>query len=353
MYKKILIISISGIGDSLLFSPALKLLENSFPEAEFHVLVMFKSVANYFSRFSAIKKIHYYDFANGSILKGLRYIWNLRREKYDMVINGYPSNRAEYNIVAKILGKSQAGHKYLHFNIGNLFFLNKIIVKENKERHPVLENIAIAKAIGADGPVSEKLLFPLLDTELKESVKWINTHELKGRKLIGFHAGSGILKNHINKRWPKEKFIELGKSLRDKHNLAILVFGGLVDKDVIKDISSQIGASSFQVIDTSLGVSAALISKCSLFVSNDTALMHIAAALQVPCVAIFGPTDIQKGRPYNSPHIIASKYLSCSPCFYYSPKPLQCKWKTFECLRDLDEKNVEECCNDLIKNASK
>ena len=102
---KVLIFSLPGVGDSILFGPALKLLHQNFPDTEFHTLVMFKSVVDFFKRFPEIKTIHYWDFVHHSKMESIKYLLNLRKEKFDLVINAYPANRPEYNLTAKILGK--------------------------------------------------------------------------------------------------------------------------------------------------------------------------------------------------------------------------------------------------------
>jgi heptosyltransferase-2 len=348
MYHKILLISLAGIGDSMLFGPALKLLAKNFPDAEIHSMVMFKSGIDYFSRFGEIKKIHYSDFLHNSAIEKLKFLWKLRKEKFDLIINTYPSNRAGYNAVAKFLCFRTAGHRYLNYNSKNLYFLNSIVVQEQLNRHPVEENIALVRAMGAEGEAEKRLLFPILADETTEAEKWMRIHNLQGKVLIGFHPGSSTFKNHIHKRWSADKFGQLGKYLTEKYHAKILVFGGPEESMLMESITKIIGEKALAVTGTKLGVTSAILKTCRLMVSNDTSLMHIAAALRVTTVAIFGPTDVRKGRPFHAPHVIASTYLTCSPCFYYSAKPLHCKWKTFECLRDLGVEEVAEKCVEML-----
>jgi len=351
-YQKVLIFSLAGIGDSILFSPALKLFHENFPQTEIHVLVMFKGVIDYFKRFPEVQVVHYWDFFSQSKLKSIQYLLRLRKQQYDLVINAYPSNRAEYNMVAKILGKRQAGHRYQHYNWGNFYFLNQTLVQEDLHRHPADENIELVKALGAQGEPTRRLSFPLIAEERQMAQTWIRDKKLNQLCMVGFHAGSSTTKNHINKRWAPEMFAELGRMLHKQHSASLLIFGGPEEKDLMDQLQRTIGPAAVSVLGTKLGESAALIEQCHLFVSNDTSLMHISAAFQVPCVVIFGPTDVRKGRPYHSPHIIASKFLSCSPCFHYSPTPISCKWGTFECVKDLTVSEVARCCEEFLEKIS-
>ena len=350
--QKVLILSLSGIGDSILFSPALKLLHGSFPQWEIQVLVMFESAVDYYGRFPEISRIHCFDFVKQPKWKGIRFLTELRKEHFDLIINAYPANRTEYNLVGRFLGRRMAGHGYGHYNPANLQFLNHIRVQEEESRHPADENIALVRALGAAGQASSQLLFPLSGAERQKAGEWLQSRGLEHKVLIGIHPGSSTLKNHINKRWPAKRFSDLACRLRDRFNAEILIFGGPEEAAVMSEVASTMGQGGRLVTETSLGETAALIGRCRLFVSNDTALMHIAAALQIPCVPVFGPTDLRKGRPYHSPHAIALRFLSCSPCFYYSPRPLHCQFGTFECLRELPVEDVERCCQDLLESTA-
>ncbi len=70
--------------------------------------------------------------------------------------------------------------------------------------------------------------------------------------------------------------------------------------------------------------SLALMKQCGLFVSNDSALMHLAAGLAIPQVAIFAYTNYNELYPWHNRHIIVRTELDCSPCFFNSPKPVNC-----------------------------
>ena len=120
--KKILIIALSGLGDALMFTPALKLLRKNLPDAQIDALVMFKGVKDIYERNSNINNIHYYNFIDEGILASLNYLLKLRK-KYDYSINVYPSNRKEYNIFNFIVGANKrTGVKYLRKDFLNLGF---------------------------------------------------------------------------------------------------------------------------------------------------------------------------------------------------------------------------------------
>lgn len=348
-YRKILIFSIAGVGDSILFSPALQLLLKSFPDTEFHVLVMNRSAADYYRRFKGIERIHSWDFMNKPKLKSIGFILKLRKERFDLVVNTYPSNRAEYNIVAKMLGPKQIGHKYLRFNTFNFYFLNNILVREGLKDHAAEENIKLVRALGAAGTAEKKLLFPLDPTEIAAADEWVHKHQLAGTPVAGIHPGCNTFKNHGNRRWAPEKYGALSRALFEKHQLRTIVFGGPDEAELADTVCTSAGGAAVPVTGVKFGVAAALIQKCRLFVSNDSGLMHTAAAMQTPGVAIFGPTNPDFVHPYGSRHCIASLNPECGPCFFYSPVSLKCIKKTFECIRDMRVEYVMECCEKMLR----
>ena len=89
---KILIIALSGIGDALIFTPALKLIRKAMPDAKIDVLTMINGVKDIYSRNPNINKIIYFNFLKEGFLKSLNFLFKFRG-RYDASINVYPSNR--------------------------------------------------------------------------------------------------------------------------------------------------------------------------------------------------------------------------------------------------------------------
>ncbi len=134
---KILILALSGIGDALMFTPALKLLRQSLPTAQIDALVMFKGTKEIYKSNPNLNNVIHFDFLKEGTLNSLSFVLGLRK-KYDVSINVYPSNRKEYNIINFLLGaKKRAGVEYLRMNNQNFGWLNNITVLENDETHNV------------------------------------------------------------------------------------------------------------------------------------------------------------------------------------------------------------------------
>jgi len=131
----------------------------------------------------------------------------------------------------------------------------------------------------------------------------------------------------------------------------IFLFGGKEEGRLNKEIAKTIGKHATIVQRSSILETAALIEKMSLFISNDSGLMHIAVSVGVPTVAIFGPTDATRTAPYGSQHRVLRQDLKCSPCW-----PLKkvgqrdkCPYDKPVCLTEMSVSTVFQAVSEMIK----
>lgn len=348
---KILINALSGNGDALMFSPSLRLLKEKIPSAEIDMLVMFKSVKEMYEHNPFLNKIYHINFLKQSKLKSIQELSSLRKNNYDVSINVYPSNRTEYNVVNYFLGaKKRLGHNYTHSDFFRFEILNNVTSDEVPNRHNVLQNFDLVKSLTEMNEKEVKgLEIFLSEDDKKKSEEWIKENDLQNKLLIGFHAGSAVLKNHINKRWDKEKFAALGNLLREKYDAKILLFGNEFDLNL--EIDEMLGGQGILASTSNYMDSMARMRFCNLFVSNDSAFLHSSAAFKIPTVGIFGYTNAQELFPWGTKHLMVRIELDCSPCFYNSPKPVECLWTgkdEFKCMKLITVEDVFEACEILL-----
>lgn len=354
---KILILALSGIGDALMFTPALRLLKQEFPQSEIDVMVMFGGAKELFINNPNVSNVIHFNFLKKGAIKSLRFVLSLRG-KYDVTINVYPSNRKEYNLISFLIGaRKRVAARYLRMNAENLGWLNNLTVEENDFTHNVQTNIRmveklIGKEINTKSYNDLKLQIFFSDDDLAFAQNYLNEKNISENDfVIGFHPGCATLKNHIKRRWEPEKFSLLATKLVEKYSAKILIFGGPEESDLRKEVRKNIVSENVVVVETeTLLQSSAVMKRCNLFITNDSALMHIAAALQLPVVAIIGPTNINYIHPWNTKYKIASLNLECAPCFFYSPKPLTCKRDDvkFKCIKELSVENVYDKVTGMI-----
>ncbi|MFO7525672.1 MAG: glycosyltransferase family 9 protein [Ignavibacteriaceae bacterium] len=348
---KILILALSGIGDALMFTPGLRLLRKARPKAQIHALVMFPGVKDIYSSNPDLDKIIFYNFLQNGALKSFKFVMSLRG-RYDLSINVYPSNRKEYNIISFLLGaKKRAAVEYLRANKQNLGWLNNITIKEDDALHNVNENInLVRKTLNLDNVEEPKLQLDISGENRAFAEQFLKSISIiESELVIGFHPGCATLKNQIKRRWEPEKFAELGRKLIEKNSATILLFGGPEEEELKEKISNQIKSEKVFIVKTpDLMKSAAIIKRCNAFVTNDSSLMHIASALGLKVIAIIGPTNTNYIHPWKTEHKIVSLNLECSPCFFYSPRPLTCSRTDvkFKCIKEL---SVDMVYNSTIK----
>jgi heptosyltransferase-2 len=349
---RILINALSGIGDAVMFSPALKVLRDYLPGSRIEMMVMFKAVKEIYDRNPAVNKVHFIDFLNQSAFKSFKDVISFRKFRYDASINVYPSNRREYNIINFLIGAElKIGTRYLNYSFSNFHFLNNRLAKEVKNKHNVLENYELVKFIVPNSNENDLGDYDIYlnDGDREFANNYIQSNNLSKTFLVGFHAGSATFKRHINKRWSADKFAGLAHRLNKQYGAKILLFG--TEKDVNEYIFNQCRDIALIPEESSIMESVALMKKCSLFVANDAALMHIASALQIPTAAIFAYTNYNELRPWKSKHIIVRKELPCSPCFFNSPRPVKCIYSgedEFKCIKTISVDEVFEACKELL-----
>jgi heptosyltransferase-2 len=317
-------------------------LKREQPEAEIDALVMFGGVNDIYKRTGLFSKIHHFDFLEKGAVKSLRFVLSLRK-KYDVSISVYPANRREYNIINFLIGaKKRCGVDYKRMNRVNFGFLNNVTVPEYDDRHNAQTNIALVeKLLGKELEAEPGYLFPLLPEDMAFANEFISM--LPEGIIIGFHPGCATLKNHIKRRWEPEKFSELGKRLISEQNAVVLIFGGPDEKELKEKVRAGIDSErAFAVETKNLAQSAAVIKKCDLFVTNDSSLMHTASAMKTKTAALIGPTNTAYIHPWHTEYKIVSLVLDCAPCFFYSPKPLQCSREDvqYKCIRELSVEKV-------------
>ena len=357
---RILILALSGIGDALMFTPALTLLKNSFPDIQIDILTMFKGIADVFSELPQVSNVIFHNFLKESPFTTLRFLFSLRG-KYSHTITAFPANRFHYSIVSRLIGSPhRIGHRYIHQSSLQLNALNNILLNEDDSLHNCEENIRIASLLGAKIPST----LPAMSLHLSEKDKafaheWLKNQGISPQTpILGIHAGSATVKNQINKRWKPEYYAKACAMASKELSMHILLFGGPEEHDLNMHISNMIRAeydeAKIDIIQaSSLMQSIAIMNHCTAFISNDSGLMHCAAALQLPMIAIFGYTSHIHTAPWmNQKALVIRRDLSCSPCFYFSPNPAKCQFEAtdqaFMCIRDIQPEHVFHSLKQLI-----
>ena len=360
--EKILLLALPGIGDALLATPMIELLRNARPDAEIHAFIMFSSTKEMYEHDPYIDRVHHYDFLNSSKAGALKFVNDLRKMRFDVSINVYPQNRREYNLIAFLIGANRRlGVRYRRKDPQNLNWLSTDTILEDDRLHCVEENVRLLTLLDIKQELKEatlpRLRMNFSPAQLEFADKWYEQNDIASKSsrtqpVIGFHAGTALFKNHIKRRWEPSKFAQLAKALTEQLGARVLLFGGPDDRDANEIILREAGNAITMVQTKSILASAAVMQKLDLFVSNDSSLMHIAGALQLPTVAIFGPTNETYVHPWKTKYKIVHTGIECRPCFVYSPKPLTCyrldPAEHYLCMRAIEVEQVLAGVKELL-----
>ena len=305
---KILVISLAGIGDTLFATPLIHELRANFPAATIDAFVLWRGSKDLLVNNPHLNAVHQKNLISDPKLGSLRFLWRLRREHYDFSINTFPQSRIHYRIASGIIGaKTRISHDYECSGALDKLLTNRTI-PQDYSRHAVENNLALLSLLDVKPrlPTHHYEIF-LTDSEKTWTDDFVTQEKLSGRPLLGIHVGSGGTKNLTLRRWPLENYIELARRLRkSRPQLSLLFFGGPEEKTAHEKIQSSLGEKNLFFPKTeNLRQAAALIGRCDAFLSVDTALMHIAAAMRVRGqIVIETPTWNKPIEPYANPFVL-------------------------------------------------
>jgi heptosyltransferase II len=164
--------------------------------------------------------------------------------------------------------------------------------------------------------------------------------------LVGLFAGAEF---GPSKRWPWERFAEVARELRRAMPTAqLVILAG--PKEVWLSVRIHEESGKLHPVlgpDLDLAGLAAVVAHLDLLVTNDSGPMHLAAAMGVPCLALFGPTDPRRTAPAGAGHQVLYTDRWCSPCFRR-----RCPLVHQKCLRDIDVARVVETARGMLEPAT-
>lgn len=314
--KKILIIRFSSIGDIVLTTPVIRCIKEQKPEIEIHYLAKaaFKSILE-FNPY--ISKIH-------TIEKDVKeVIADLKKENFDFVIDLSGNIRSMQTKSA--LGKPSSTYKKLNLK---KWLLVNLKIDKMPSTHLVDRYLDTASKLNIKN--DNKGLDYFIPPKDEVNISSLPLSHQNG--FIGFVIGA----NHFTKQFPVEKVISVCKKL----NSPIIIFGGKEDVARGEAIEKAVGNTIFNACGKyNINQSASIIKQATKIISNDTGLMHIAAAFKKEIISIWGNTVPALGfTPYlpdPKSKMVEVKNLSCRPCSKIGYA--KCPKGHFKCMMEIDE----------------
>ena len=301
---KILVISMAGIGDTLIATPLIHELRANFPNATIDVLAMWPGSKDLLDSNPHVNRVFQKNLMKCGKLEALQFLWSLRGERYQLSINTHPQSRIHYRIAAFIAGAQvRISHEYECFTWLDRWLVTGTL-PQDYSRHSIDNNFDVLPLIGAKKKLpAHAMEFFLTPSEERFADDFLVKHKLFGQKLLGIHVGSGGTKNLPLKRWPLKNHAGLVRQLnKERPDIRVLLFGGPEEAKDHQVVLAQANRElTLEAKTKNLRETASLMKRCSAFLSVDTALMHIAAAVKVPNqIVIEAPTLNVTNWPYGN-----------------------------------------------------
>jgi len=303
--REIVVRSPNWVGDAVMSLPVLSGLQRLFPQAQITLLAA-RRVAGLFEGQPGVAKIVTYPYGRGKfqVLWGLRGRFDLGlalpnslESALGLWLLGVPV-RVGYNADARrpflnvaVTGRrSLAGLHLVYYYLGILSALGEFAALAPPALHLAAPEIAAAAALLAAAPLNGA------------TGPW-----------VGLSPGAAY---GPAKRWPPERVAALGAELHREYHARLVLLGGPAERPVADQIKELLGCPVLDLVGrTELRQVLAVLSLLNVLVTNDSGLMHAAAALGVPLVAIFGSTDPMATGPFSPKATVLQHPQDCSPCF--------------------------------------
>jgi len=342
---KILIRATNWVGDSIMALPALRAARRRFSDARISVLAR-PYVADIYRGQNICDELISYDHkgAHAGLSGRERLAQELRKQKYDVALllqNAFDAAWLAWRAgIPERVGYARDGR--------SLLLTKKIPVPKRGEipAHEQFYYLELLRRAGwIDSLPGESFVTLAVSDEHRRQAEGtlssLGVRQNAARIAVGAGASYGSAKC-----WPPERFADFVNRFRLHTDADVILFGTAAEQKVSEAIAAGINGSSFSLVgNTAIAALPALLSRCHLFVGNDSGAMHVAAAVGLPVVAIFGPTDPHGTAPITPRCAVVQEKPYCSPCF------LRCCPIDHRCMTRVRPEAVEAAARGWLRSA--
>ena len=361
--RSVLVVRLDEIGDMVMFSPFLRALRKHLPEAHI-TLVVKPGVRNLVELCPYTNEVLTFDQRGGRIerflllplramLFAVRY---LRGRVYDLAL--LPRWDADYYYAAFVafwsgaprrIGYSESVTAYKSVVNRGFDRLLTQTLNEPVLRHDIEHNMAMIRFLGGDADDDYQEVW------LGESDRHFAENTLReqgfepGQKIFGIGPSGG---HSVFKQWPLENYAKLGRRLQEKWGAKIILFGGPGEEEMGRVLADGLGPGTLNLMGrTTIRQMAAVMARCNAYVGNDSGPTHIAAASNIPVVAIFGSSCRHRFHPGENTRLVWRE-LSCGPCQRTNHQEERCHTCIFDQPHCLTEISVDEVLRVVAESIS-
>ena len=327
--KKILCIKPRGIGDIILSTVILENLAAYYPDAQIDYLTEKFAKASVENN-PFVKNVLTMNEGEFPLLVALR----IKKEKYDMILDLWSNPRtAQITFLSGV--KYRVGFAYR----GRKYAYNIHATGERGIHHSAEHNLEILKPLNV--PVNTKRIhFSISSKDDDYGKRFIKKYCRGDRLIVGIIPAGGW----PSKRCDATKWVEICSAINKSYKAGFLILWGPGDEYDADYIKNHFPDRTVLAPKTSLPQLAGLIKNCDFILANDSGPMHMAVALGIPTLGIFGPTDPAKHGPYseNSDYVL-KKDLFCIKCDF-----LECPYN-HECMLQLSNRDIINKFKSILK----
>jgi heptosyltransferase-2 len=312
---KILIRATNWVGDAIMALPALRAVRKRFPEADISIVAR-PYVADIYRDQEICDQLIPYDpdGLHAGFSGRERLAAELRAQKFDVALllqNAFDA--------AWLTWRANIPERIGYARDGRGFLLTKAVPLPRTGEIPVHEKFYYLELLRRAG---------WLDSVQDETFIDLRVPEAKRRSANEFLCKSGVRQGALRiaigagasfgsaKCWPPSRFAEVANRLQSEADADVILFGTIAEASVAAAISAEMRRSPTDLTGkTAIANLPELLSQCHLFIGNDSGAMHVAAAVGLPTVAVFGPTDPFGTAPVTPRCSIVQQKPYCSPCF--------------------------------------
>ncbi len=329
--ERILVRGANWVGDAVMTLPALEAIRANFPKSEITVLAR-PWVIPLMENNPAVDTILPYSKREGffsNLSDILKMAGEIRRLDFDLAI--LLQNAFEAAFLSYLGGiKHRIGYDTDHRRL----LLTHAIGKNEQisEKHQVDYYLDILRAMGWEAASKEPQLH-VKEEDRARAKEILKTKDIEAdAPIVGLSPGAIY---GPAKRWPAERFATIGDWAAERWGAKVLIMGSGGEKDICDSVAKTMGHRALDLSGgTTLGEAMGLIERCSAFVTNDSGLMHVAAALDVPMVAIFGSTNPKATGPRSKNAKVVMRDTDCAPCL----RP-ECE-RDYQCMLAIEPEEV-------------
>ncbi|MCX7973067.1 MAG: lipopolysaccharide heptosyltransferase II [Candidatus Aminicenantes bacterium] len=328
---RILVRMPNWLGDTILALPSLRALINNFPEAEIWVAAPSRSLELFEVESGIAGVVEIPELL--TVSAGWRLSRRWREFRFDLTIL-FP-NSFSSAMLAWLAGIPE---RWGYRSDGRAWLLTKAIAREpkiskleeeeteKKEDHQAIYYLNLLRQLNLKVPTEPEIKIKITDEEKemgRQRLLSLGLDPLKMRAqrkpLVVLNPGAAY---GPAKRWPTSRFGFLAANLEKALEAVCLIIGSREEENLAKEIieaaqEKRIGRTPLNLCGkTTLRELTSVLSWANLMITNDSGPMHLANALRVPVVALFGPTDPRKTRPWHEPSFVLHKKVICWPCWY-------------------------------------